>query len=356
MVDTARGQEFNYGCATLPAFGVTAERPHGRSVAPSPEGEQREFSRKLGKDADVGRHAWHQSDEGDLMATEDSGVDGVDPVTAAGLSKLGAEGGVEALRLFSRVLGPSADEIGEALRRKTAYRVGNVTRIVEKADAKSSGEGKVPPRIAYRVLEEGSYCDDELMAEYLSGVLAGSRTRYGRDDRGIVWSTLVTGLSSIQIRAHFLLYREWAARLQEITDPDLNVGVDGGRRKVRMQIDLSEFLLALQPDAEVADLSGLTHAITGLHRVGLIDSHYQWGPTADLVGVASSFPEVLIIQPSTAGMELYGWAAGTAGMTPKEFLLEARSFAEDEVPRLSGVEIWGYMSPPPPISPPFPPS
>jgi len=52
------------------------------------------------------------------------------------------------------------------------------------------------------------------MAEYLGGVLAASRSRGGRDDRAIAWSNLVTSLSSVQVRAHFLLYREWAALLR----------------------------------------------------------------------------------------------------------------------------------------------
>ena len=101
--------------------------------------------------------------------------------------------------LMIKMLGPSADEIGEALRRWTSYRVRNVKRIAAVADRRAQGrEGVVPPRLAHTVLEEGSYCDDELMAEYLGGVLAGGRTPSGRDDRAVTWSKLITSMSTLQ--------------------------------------------------------------------------------------------------------------------------------------------------------------
>lgn len=272
------------------------------------------------------------------MTEDGSGAGEVDPLIGAGLAKIGVEGGTEALRLFSRVLGPSADEFGEALRRWTAYRTRNFGRIVAKADTKSSGIGEVPPRIAHRLLDEGSYCDDEVMVEYLSGVLAASRTPGGGDDRGVVWSALVTSLSSMQIRAHFLLYREWAARLRE-EGFEQNLGTYEARVMAAMQVDLDEFVETLLSDPKGVDAeSAINHVFSGLHRVGLLDNH-AGGLTQELPGVVSAFESVLVVNPSTAGMELYGWAAGRAGMTPAEFLEEAPSFAEAEIPRLRGVEL-----------------
>lgn len=87
-----------------------------------------------------------------------------------------------------KVLGRSLDVVGETLERWTTLRLENVARITENA-AKKAGdsldrEGTVPARVAMRIFEKGSYSDDQLVVEYLGGVLASSRTELGRDDRG----------------------------------------------------------------------------------------------------------------------------------------------------------------------------
>jgi hypothetical protein len=72
---------------------------------------------------------------------------------------------------LSRVFGPSADAPGQALGRGTEFRLRNIGRIVEKADQKlgdrADGPGSVPLRVIGTILDEGSYCDDELIVEYL---------------------------------------------------------------------------------------------------------------------------------------------------------------------------------------------
>ena len=124
------------------------------------------------------------------------------------------------------------------------------------------------PRVSHVLLEEGSYCDNEVMVDYLGGVLAASRTPDGRDDRAVAWSNLVTSLSSLQVRAHYLLYREWAARLDDLND--LNLGVDGGRSQALMQIELEEFYNVLVDESDVELNAALSHSIVGLVRVGLL--------------------------------------------------------------------------------------
>src|SRR5215471_14031340 len=184
-----------------------------------------------------------------------------DPLTAATITKaieaVGAERSREeaqaaATGLFIRMLGPAADEIGEALRRFTEFRLRNVGRVITKAADKAGGtdHGIVNPRVAQVLLEEGSYCDDELIAEYLGGALAASRTPNGRDDRAVTWSGLVTSLSSLQVRAHFLVYREWAARLHGV--PDLNLGLGAARHRAMADFEYGEFVRALVNDSDVA--------------------------------------------------------------------------------------------------------
>ena len=229
--------------------------------------------------------------------------------------------------LLVRVLGTSADAVDEALRRYTAYQLRNVERILQRADAKSRSaeeSSSVSLRVAHVLLEDGSYCDDELMADYLGGLLAGSRTPEGRDDRAVAWSKVLTSLSSLQVRAHYLLYREWAARLRTVAVYEL--GVDAGRMQATMEVASSEFVKFLVAESEVDENDAISHAIGGLARVGLLEDKYLYNNDA------------VRVVPSIMGIELYGWAQGLPGLSPRGFASKAQPFdLEDAIPRLSSV-------------------
>ena len=264
-----------------------------------------------------------------------------EPITAvAALAKVASSASPDALApgLLMRVFGPAADEIGKALARWTSYRVGNVKRITEKADAKSrilGRHGMVNPRVAHTLLEAGSFCDDELMAEYLGGVLAGCRTPDGRDDRAVVWSGLITRLSSFQVRAHFLLYREWVDRLAAT---ELDLGQD--RSLATMYVDLDEFRLALMQDAELDTEAVLLHTTTGLAANDLIDEAWIYGETSKILGAQQqcSFSNSLRVHPTITGVELFGWAQGLPGLTVDEWTKRASIVDQDDtIPRLQHV-------------------
>lgn len=245
------------------------------------------------------------------------------------------EGGKAAGGLVTRVFGPAADEIGAALRRYTAYRVGNVERIAEAADRKSGGrEGVVPPRLAHSLLEDGSWCDDELMAEYLGGVLASGRTPTGRDDRGVTWTKLITSMSSIQIRAHFILYREWAKAFRGSTNSDL----PSDPSLATMYIDLLALIAALlegHPDVEPDTV--IDHVIGGLARLNLIGPTWMTGRTAKLGSDTPPdlpFSHAARLRPTHAGLELFGWACGRPGHGFVEFMASPEAIEFDTtIPR-----------------------
>jgi hypothetical protein len=267
-----------------------------------------------------------------------------DPIVGTAVAKSADADGPEAEKvargLLIRVLGPSADAIDEALGRYTAYRVRNVGSIIERADAKSRDSIEtrkvVNPRVAHVLLEGGSYCDDELMTDYLGGVLAGSRTPHGRDDRAVAWSGVVTSLSTLEVRAHYLLYREWAARLHGMDD--LNLGISEDRYMATMDVELGEFLPALIQDIEVPAQDALGHSIPGLIRVGLLENEYYIGPRENTGEPDPKFEHLLRVMPSVIGLELYGWAQGLPGLSPGDFPAKAVAFdLEDAIPRLAGV-------------------
>lgn len=255
----------------------------------------------------------------------------MDPLISGALIKAATDAGSEGAKttrgLLTRALGPTADVFGQALAQYTELRLRNVGKIVGRSEKKARESGRsgiVHPRVAHRVLEEGSFCDDSVMADYLGGVLAGSRTPGGRDDRAVVWSTLVTGLSAAQIRLHYLLYREWAIRLHGRVG--LNPGTTEGRFQALMYVDLDEIIDAVgAEDDDRNTFEVFNHAIVGLHRQGLIQEQYAHGKR-EPDSPDSPYPLVLNVGPSAAGMELYGWAQGLPGLTPQTFLLEALPF------------------------------
>lgn len=68
----------------------------------------------------------------------------VEPITGAIVAKVAASSTDSVLKsgLLERVLGPAADELGEALQRFTAFRTRNVGRIIESADRRSKTASK----------------------------------------------------------------------------------------------------------------------------------------------------------------------------------------------------------------------
>jgi hypothetical protein len=170
----------------------------------------------------------------------------------------------------------------------------------------------------------GPYCDDELIADYLGGVLAGSRTLPGGDDRAVSWSKIVTSLSALQVRAHYLLYREWAARLRIIGVYEL--GVAAGRIQATMEVSSGELTRLLVARSEIDPNDALSHGFGGLTRVGLLDDYFLCNG------------RFVRVTPSITGLELYGWAQGLPGLSPRDFASKARPFEiTDAIPRPSSV-------------------
>ena len=275
---------------------------------------------------------------------------------AAASSSITSDAEQVALGLLTRMLGPAADEIGQALGRWTSYRVGNVKRIAERADQKSrrfNREGISNPRVANVLLEAGSYCDDELMDDYLGGVLAGSKTPTGRDDRAVTWSALITRVSSFQVRAHYLLYREWAARLVN-TNAQLWLQ---GRPNPILYVELNEFTDALVKDSGVEGYDALTYALSGLSGDGLIgdwafgnsfEVYIKFPPIPNKIELP--FEKALRVMPTMAGVELYGWAMGIwglPGVNVRTFPWSVGEFELPEpIPRLE--QAFVYIDGPPP--------
>src|SRR5919106_5794497 len=124
-----------------------------------------------------------------------------DPLTTLGLSAAGA---FVTKDVVTRLLGPTADYLGAEMQQFTQRRLETIGRIfrnaADKAQDRLDEPGAVPPRVLRDIINEGSFQDDDLATEYFGGVLASSKTPMNRDDRAATFTSLISRLSTYQIR------------------------------------------------------------------------------------------------------------------------------------------------------------
>ncbi|MFM8624599.1 MAG: hypothetical protein ACKOCZ_08840 [Betaproteobacteria bacterium] len=255
-----------------------------------------------------------------------------DPVTTIGLGAVAAYLGKDGLE---KLLGPTADYLGEGLRDFTKRRAEAVGRIFgsaqDKLGAKAEAPGQVPPKVLKTIVNEASYANSTLEVEYFGGILASSRTEAGRDDRGARLARIVEGLSSYQLRTHYLVYSTIRTLFSSRNLP-FNME---GRPKMRIVIPFEDYFSAMAFDqAEMAQVGQLlNHVFFGLHTEGLIEDDFQYGPRDAL---SKRHPNVLTggisCQPSALGAELFRSAFGRGTEALESIFSPDLAVAIDGVP------------------------
>lgn len=254
----------------------------------------------------------------------------IDPGT--GLTILGsAIGGV---KVVEKLLGPTADYVGEGLKSWTERRVENVSRVfcnaTKRLGSKIDEPGAIPPKVLKEVLDGSSFCEDELAAEYFGGVLASSRTEIGRDDRGATWSALLSRLSSYQVRTHYLIYRGIYDRFK---GQSYQFNMDD-RKDLAILIPYPTFMSSMDfSAAEHQQITGIfNHALFGLNKEGLIDM-FLYGDQENLkkqIGRGAIPPDggAIWVGPSALGVELFLWAHGKGNLAASQMLTTGFDFPD----------------------------
>lgn len=252
----------------------------------------------------------------------------IDPGT--GLTILGtAVGGA---KVVEKILGPTSEYIGEQIKEWTKKKVENTANIFKNAEKKLGNDinenGKVPPKILKGILEEGAWCEEELQVEYFGGALASSRTGVSRDDRGAYFVSLISRLTTYQLRTHYLFY--------ELVKSHFNgnsVNMDDGNnwRDLEIFIPFETFYHAMDFTEEEADNWGnlLSHVMWGLNKEELI-TNFSWGGE-DHIKKKFKHAESngIIFQPTKMGVELFMWAFGHGQKNPNDFFKEDITFSSE---------------------------
>lgn len=278
----------------------------------------------------------------------------MDPITP------GVAGAVEAARatdpfaaeaakvsssLLESLLGPSAEVIGQEWADRLRRR--NMTRLLartEKHVAGSPDPGYVRPRAAASAFEAAQFADDEIVTEYLSGVLATGRHPDGGDDGGIPWSSLIARLSSVQLRIHFVLYSNFRQVFRGDADRTRLFDFPMGP----IAIPLVELVAAagLVPDELI--WSRVNDALVGLKQEDLIGgfaygdreffnkrqgtAKYRWEKERRL---ETPFEPLLEVSATPVGVKLFMWGLGYGQHADSAYV--DPNFAFDLVEPVEGV-------------------
>jgi hypothetical protein len=234
----------------------------------------------------------------------------IDPGT--GLTILGSA--IGGAKIAEKILGPTSDYIGEQIKEWTTKKINNTANIFKNAQKKLgediNNDGKVPPKVLKGILEDGAWCEEELQIEYFGGVLASSRSGISRDDRGAYFTSLISRLTTYQLRTHYLFYKCLKANFDgEI----MNIGNNDVRNKLQMFIPMETYYKAMDfTNDEIPNIANLmTHSMFGLVKEDLIGQHFNYGGVEYLKKFFEEVPnQGIIFYPTALGVELMMWAYG----------------------------------------------
>jgi hypothetical protein len=254
-------------------------------------------------------------------------------------------------KLMERLLGPTVDVYGEAWAEKA--RVHNLQKLLKKTQKRataSGNEGATKARLAAAAFDSVQYSDDEIITEYVSGVLASSRSDEGGTDAGLPWTALISRLSSLQLRLHYLLYREARPLVSPLSDHMYQLRDDA------VVMSMPDLFSALGLAHTGTSEAQFADAMFGLFREGLIDPNHAWG-SADFfeeqaqLGNSAPFrlaqqvnrdvmPEVSVrYEINPHGVLLYLWGLGAGAEDIDSYLDEAvtlEAVDPDEMPAMVG--------------------
>ena len=229
----------------------------------------------------------------------------VDPVTTlgAGLTVLASKD------LLTKLLGPSADYLGGEMKtfvEKSHVNLESIFRAaIEKLGPLANEPGEVSARILKHVIDEGRFCEDPFVVEYLGGILASSRGEASRDDRGTFYLNEITSLSSYQIRTHYLVYAS-IVRAGNPTKQDTSYWFE--ENSLSVVIPEAGYVDAMEYTAEEKSDQISYHSFLGLGMRGLCERGTK------VKTPPSSHPDFdqpyRFVWPTRYGYELFLWGLG----------------------------------------------
>lgn len=234
--------------------------------------------------------------------------------------------------LVQKLLGPTADYLGNVIKSFTQKGAENVAAVmkygIKRVGGRINQDESVPAKVLKGFLLEAPFCEDQLAAEYLGGVLASSRSGVDRDDRGAALISLIGRLSAYEIRSHYVFYTV-IKRLHD--GSGLVVGNADDRDRAEVFIPWDGYWEAMEFQVGEDGPAILNHTMFGLAREDLIDTPDFW--FGDRESLLPIFPGAtgsgIIVRPSNLGALLYMWGHGRFDLRMESFLDDSVSFESE---------------------------
>ncbi|HMK59924.1 MAG TPA: hypothetical protein VK452_02120 [Dissulfurispiraceae bacterium] len=227
-------------------------------------------------------------------------------IAGAGLAILGSKD------ILNKLLGPTVEYLGEKTEGLVKKCDINLDRLFLKAykklGARAEQPGAVNPRVLKQVVDEGRFIEDDLVAEYYGGVLAGSKSAMGDDDRGIYYLSLIKGLSAFQLRLHYSTYLKMCTVYNKRDDKAFEKLYHRQSTQIRIPKPFLSDIFGSHHESQFDSI--VLHAITGLREKLLIGKEavlvdgLKHPKFRDLKG------QGIIVSPTILGCDLFIWGNG----------------------------------------------
>ena len=224
--------------------------------------------------------------------------------------------------LLQKLLGPTAEYLGQELREAARRNLSKIfAKAADKAGKDIDTKRVVPARVLREIVDCGAFCEDDLSQEYYAGLLASSRGDDVKDDMQVPLLNIIRGLSSYQIRFHYMIY--WHINKIFRTE-NLNIGIGLDRHKMQIFItfDSAADALGIRERKDWSDI--VDHALLGLETNDLIIQESTFSGQQDFMAGQSKgkINEAgIVIAPSLLGAALFlrsiGIKQGTGRMITK---------------------------------------
>lgn len=194
----------------------------------------------------------------------------MDFITTAAIAYVSRDG-------IEKLLGPTFEYFGiglkntiESFNNKAKENLSNIIKkSIVKKGKKLEEKGIINPRILKEVVLDGSFCDTNVVQEYYSGILACSRTKSGSDE-GIYYINIIKGLSSRQLKLHYLIYSKF---INENKGKKCNLHEEEVIRKFKVSFSTDDIFNNLKLES-INEFDNFTsNDFPALYNAGLINSY-----------------------------------------------------------------------------------
>lgn len=234
-------------------------------------------------------------------------------------TKILAQGAVDGAGAFlGRICLPAAEEFGLFLRDKVSrWRARNAAVITTAAEEMIEASGgavdkQAHPRIVGKVLDHGSWEDDEAVQKMWAGLLASACTTDGKDQSNLVFINLLEQMTSAQARL-----------LQSVCEiASVYLSPQGYLQARTLTVPCAEAMTLLG----LGDIHDVDIQLDHMREIGVL--HGGLNPYSDRAEVT----------PSALGLHLYARSKGFRGAPTEFFTIEVPEVVVDPGPRHDPIE------------------